>query len=78
MYGVQKRARIYDGRNFGVFDRNRLLRIHSLGRYVARHGVGTHTTETNWASPDFERRVLAHVVTVDAILAAGAVAAGQE
>jgi len=48
------------------------LRLHTLGSFANGMGIGTYTTETSWASEDFEARVLAHVVTVEALLIAGA------
>lgn len=49
-----------------------LARLHTLGRFAGGLGIGTYTTETNWASDDFEERIEAHVVSVDALLRAGA------
>jgi len=48
------------------------LRLHTLGSFATSLGIGTYTTETSWSSDDFEARVLAHVVTVEALLLAGA------
>jgi hypothetical protein len=52
------------------------LRLHTLGRFANGLGIGTYTTETSWSSDDFEGRVQAHVVTVEALLLEGASAAG--
>jgi len=46
------------------------LRLHTLGRFANRLGIGTYTTETSWSSDDFEGRAQAHVVTVEALLLA--------
>jgi predicted deacylase len=48
------------------------LRLHTLGSFAASLGIGTYTTETSWSSRDFEGRVQAHVVTVEALLLASA------
>ena len=42
--------------------------LRTLGRFENGLGIGTYTTETSWASDDFEGRVRAHVVTVEALL----------
>jgi len=42
--------------------------LHTLGRFAASLGIGTYTTETSWSSENFDERVLAHLVTVDAVL----------
>ena len=49
-----------------------VLRLHTLGNFANSLGIGTYTTETNWSSEDLESRVLPHVVTVEALLVAGA------
>ena len=49
-----------------------LLRLHTLGRFATSLGVATYTTETSWFSDDFEGRVLAHVVTIEALLRSAA------
>jgi hypothetical protein len=49
-----------------------LLRLHTLGNFAKGLGIGTYTTETSWSSDDLEDRVLPHVVTVEALLIAGA------
>jgi hypothetical protein len=46
------------------------LQLNTLGRFANGLGIGTYTTETSWASDDFEGRVRAHVVTVEALLLA--------
>jgi hypothetical protein len=48
------------------------LRLHTLGSFANSLGIGTYTTETSWSSDDFESRVQPHVVTVEALLLAGA------
>jgi hypothetical protein len=48
------------------------LRLHTLGSFANRLGIGTYTAETNWSSDDFEGRVQAHVATVEALLVASA------
>jgi hypothetical protein len=48
------------------------LRLHTLGSFANSLGIGTYTTETSWSSDDFEGRTQAHVVTVEALLLAGA------
>jgi hypothetical protein len=53
------------------------FRLHTLGAFAASLGVGTYTTETSWSSDDFEQRILAHVVSVEALLIAGAEPAGE-
>jgi hypothetical protein len=47
------------------------LGLHTLGRFAASLGIGTYTTETSWSSENFEERILAHVVTLQAILMTG-------
>jgi hypothetical protein len=48
------------------------LRLRTLGSFANSLGIGTYTTETSWSSDDFEGRVQPHVVTVEALLLAGA------
>ncbi len=45
-----------------------VLGLHTLGSFANGLGIGTYTTETSWSSDDFEGRVQAHVVTVEALL----------
>ena len=47
------------------------LRLKTLGNLATSLGIGAYTTETSWSSENLEDRVLAHVVTVQALLAAG-------
>lgn len=48
-----------------------VLRLHTLGSFATRLGIGAYTTETPWSSENFEDRTLAHVVTVKSLLIAG-------
>jgi hypothetical protein len=48
------------------------LRLHTLGSFATSLGIGTYTTETSWSSENVEERILAHVVTVESLLVAGA------
>jgi hypothetical protein len=47
-----------------------LVRLHTLGRYAAKRRIGTYTAESDWSSSDFEERIRAQVVAVDALLSA--------
>lgn len=47
-----------------------LLGMHTLASYARTLGIATYTTESDWASPDIERRVRSHEIAVDAVLGA--------
>ena len=61
--GLSKEGRFYDWLKS-------VSRHYTLGLYASRRGIGTYTTESDWATPDLEQRVRPHVIAVETLLEA--------
>lgn len=51
-----------------IFLVQRLLRIHTLGRYLYERNIPAITTESNWNDKDMVARRYPHMLVVQAIL----------
>ena len=60
--GLSKEGRFYDWLKA-------VSRHYTLGLYASRRGIGTYTTESDWAALDLEQRVRPHVIAVETLLA---------
>ncbi len=59
--GLSKEGRFYDWLKA-------VSRHYTLGLYASRQGIGTYTTESDWATLDLDQRVRPHVIAVETLL----------
>ena len=59
--GLSKEGRFYDWLKA-------VSRHYTLGLYASRRGIGTYTTESDWATLDLGQRVRPHVIVVETLL----------